>query len=69
MKKSKDIKLQEVKVKSNIDNVENENIIDYRYDDDSNSIDGYNINDPDYCAHSAYFDNLDEIDKFLMLIE
>lgn len=28
--------------KSNIDNVENENIIDYRYDDDSNTIDGDN---------------------------
>lgn len=64
MKKSNDIKLQVVKLKSNIDNVENENIIDYRYDDDSNSIDGDNINDPDYCAYSAYFDDLDEMVEF-----
>lgn len=64
MKKANDIKLQEMKLKSNTDNVKNENIIDYRYDDDSNSIDGDNINDPDYCAHSAYFDDLDEMVEF-----
>ncbi|KAH0551326.1 hypothetical protein KQX54_001120 [Cotesia glomerata] len=52
---------EEVKVESNIDNGENENI---DYSDGSNSEDEDNINDPDYCAHSAYFNDLDEIDEF-----